>query len=173
MATLTATEGKLKIDKLLRAFGNRRKSGNAAYGITAPLAFTISVPVSVLQGTDKLRMIRVPSGYFCDEYAVRWLGDADADVTPALVNDHLTETDAGAEDSLKLIGGSTAGRSANEGDRLDDAAVGAYVGGRWIILKNTTPAATAPGAAVNLRVYLRLSFGAIVEGQRVPYTRSA
>lgn len=173
-ATVDAAEYNINLDKLHRMVGNRRRSGNDSAGITAPLVFTVPIPLTSLDDIgDKVRLAYIPAGYWMADLAVRWLAEADEHATPTHTFSILTQTLAGSEDALALISGSTSSQADDGGDRIDDAAVGLYVGGKDLVMKTTAATATAPAAAVDLRVWMVLAHGVITEGvRRVPHYQS-
>jgi hypothetical protein len=76
------------------------------------------------------------------DLAVRFPTKLDAHATPTFVWDLVTKTAAGVADTLKIISASAKGAADLDGDRIDDAAVGVYVGERYLTFDPTTAAAT-------------------------------
>lgn len=119
-------------------------------GAQRTFKFRFALATTELQADDRKRLLWFPAGIFLLDAVVFVEDELDSNGAPALVWDLITETAAGSADSRKVIAGSTAGQSAGEADRIDDAAVGAYVGERYLVFDPTTASATAAAGEFTL-----------------------
>ncbi len=128
-----------------------------------PLSFAqkFTIPTTATdEVNDIVRLFKCPPG----AYIWRWRSSpSDMDTGTALVYSILATDDADVT-KVTLVSASTKGQAGTAADVLADAAVGAYVGGYWIVLKTTT-AATTPVAGT-LKCAWQMSLGVMNRASR-------
>lgn len=107
-----------------------------------------------LQSDDLVKLYKFPPGAYLTDLRIT-ASDMDTNATPALVFDIVTVNDADSIDVV-VINDSTIGQGGGS-DRIDDAAVGEFVGDKWLAFDGVTNAAT--GAAGTLKVFMKFAIG--------------